>query len=261
MQAARWFANLRGRRPPPADALALLPGPEPEHERDGEERWPDQPAPGHRADRQAGRGAVLAHRPAERDGRARGRRHGQPALGASRSRQCGAIAPRWRASGAWPTCRPGRARPRSRCSRPPPRARSRRSGSPARTRRSRCPTRRPCAAPSSAASSWWCRKPSPPPPPAPSPTCCCRRRPGARRTAPSPTASGASAGSGRPSPRPARRATTGRSPATFARRLEARLGPRRPRRRRVAVRLRRIRARSGTSIASRPAAATSTSPA
>ncbi len=69
-------------------------------------------------------------------------------------------------------------------------------------------------------SSWWCRKPSPPPPPAPTPTCCCRPPPGARRTARSPTASAASAACGRPSPRPARRATTGRSSCDFARRLK-----------------------------------------
>ena len=120
VQAARWFANVARRRSPAADALALLPGAEPEHERHGEERGADQPAPGHRPDRQAGRRAVLAHRPAERDGRARGRRHGQPAVGAPRSRQCRASRRGRAPLGRGRRAGRGRARPRSRCSRRPP---------------------------------------------------------------------------------------------------------------------------------------------
>ena len=115
-------------------------------QRHDEERRADQPAPGDRPDRQARRRPVLADRPAERDGRARGRRHGQPAVGAPRPRRTPRIAPRSRALwGVADVPAQRRARPRSRCSRPPPTARSRRSGSPARTRRSRCPTRRRCA--------------------------------------------------------------------------------------------------------------------
>ncbi len=53
----------------------------------GEERRADQPAPGDRPDRPARRRPVLADRPAERDGRSRGRRHGEPAVGASRPRR------------------------------------------------------------------------------------------------------------------------------------------------------------------------------
>ena len=82
----------------------------------------------------------------------------------------------------------------------------------------------------SAPSSSSCRRPSRPPPPATTPTCCCRPRPGARRTAPSPTASAASAACAPAVPAPGRGArTTGRSRCDFARRLEARLRARRTR--------------------------------
>ena len=141
VQAARWFAHVAR-----ADAVAVLPGPEPER-RSGtaQERRADQPAPGHRPDRQARRRAVLADRPAQRDGRARGRRPGQPAVGASRPGQSRAPRRGRARCGASTTCRRSPARPRSRCSRRPPTARSRRCGSPAPTPRSRCPTRRRCA--------------------------------------------------------------------------------------------------------------------
>ena len=115
-------------------------------QRHREERRADQPAPRHRPDRQARRRAVLAHRPAQRDGRARGRRPGQPAVRAPRPRQPRAPRRGRRAVGRRRRARRSPARPRSRCSRPPPTARSRRCGSPAPTRRSRCPTRRPCGA-------------------------------------------------------------------------------------------------------------------
>ena len=82
--AARWFATSA------AHAQPVLPGPEPVQQRHGQERGADQPAPGHGADRQAGRGAVLAHRPAQRHGRARSRRPGQPAVGAPRPGQSAA---------------------------------------------------------------------------------------------------------------------------------------------------------------------------
>jgi anaerobic selenocysteine-containing dehydrogenase len=63
------------------DAQPVLPGPEPVHQRHGQERRADQPAPGHRADRQAGR-------------RARSRSPASPTRWA---------AARW---AAWPTCCP-----------------------------------------------------------------------------------------------------------------------------------------------------------
>ena len=71
-------AGSASRRP---TAVAVLPGPEPEQQRHREECRADQPAPGDRPDRQARRRPVLADRPAQCDGRARGRRHGQPAVG------------------------------------------------------------------------------------------------------------------------------------------------------------------------------------
>ena len=49
----------------------------------------------------AGRGPFQPHRPAERDGRARSRRPRDPARRASRPRRTPRIAPRWRSSGAW----------------------------------------------------------------------------------------------------------------------------------------------------------------
>ena len=56
------------------------------------------------ADRQARRRAVLADRPAQRDGRARGRRHGQPAVGAPRPGQSRSTAPRSPRCGACRRC-------------------------------------------------------------------------------------------------------------------------------------------------------------
>ena len=111
-------------------------------QRHRQERGADQPAPRHRPDRQARRGAVLAHRPAQRDGRARSRRHGEPAFGAPRPR----ATPEHRAEVARAVGRAERSgtagQDRGRDVRgDPPTARSRRSGSPAPIRRSRCPTR------------------------------------------------------------------------------------------------------------------------
>ena len=59
------------------DPQPVLPGPQPVHQRHCQKRCTHQPAPGHRADRQARRGAVLSHRPAQCDGRARSGRPGQ----------------------------------------------------------------------------------------------------------------------------------------------------------------------------------------
>jgi assimilatory nitrate reductase catalytic subunit len=64
------------------DAVAVLPGPEPEHQRHRQERGADQPAPAHRADRQAGRRPVLTDGAAQCDGWPRGGRPGEPAVGA-----------------------------------------------------------------------------------------------------------------------------------------------------------------------------------
>ena len=112
----RTWSRRQGCSPLHAPTLPLLPGAQPVLERHGEERGAHQPAPRHRPDRQAGRGAVQPHRPAQRDGRARSRRHGQPASG---HRDLGN--PEHRAevagSGACGASRNGPARPRWRCSR------------------------------------------------------------------------------------------------------------------------------------------------
>ena len=128
---------------PAADAVAVLPGPEPVAQRHRQERRADQPAPGHRR-----RSASPAPGPFSLTGQPNamgGREVGGMAnllSGAPRPRPTPRTAPRWRAVGRRRACRTSPARPRSRCSRPPPTARSRRCGSPAPTRRSRCPTRR-----------------------------------------------------------------------------------------------------------------------
>jgi assimilatory nitrate reductase catalytic subunit len=87
IREARHRAGRTLVRRPRADAVAVLPGPEPEQQRHRQERRADQPAPGHRPDRQARRRPLLADRPAQRDGRARGGRPGQPAVGAPRPGQ------------------------------------------------------------------------------------------------------------------------------------------------------------------------------
>ncbi len=83
----RW-RRCPGARRALADAVAVLPGFEPERQRHAQQRGADQPAPAHRADRQARRWPVFAHRPAQRDGWSRGRCPGQPARRAPRPRQC-----------------------------------------------------------------------------------------------------------------------------------------------------------------------------
>ena len=170
-----WFATSA------ADLEPVLPGAQPVLLRHRQERGADQSAPGHRADRQARRRPLLAHRPAQRHGRARSRRAGQPALGAPRPGQSAAPRRSGGASGASSRCPRSPARPRSRCSRPRPTARSgpvdrlHQPGAIDAGPGHRAP--RTGALPSSSS----CRRPSPPPPPAPTPTCCCPPPPGARR--------------------------------------------------------------------------------
>ncbi len=93
-----------------ADAVAVLPGPEPEQQRHRQEQHADQPAPGHRPDRPARCRAVLADRPAQCDGRARGRRPGQPAERAPRPGRPAAPRRSGRAVGRATTCpsKPGK---------------------------------------------------------------------------------------------------------------------------------------------------------
>ena len=160
-----------------AHAQPVLPGPEPEQQRH-KERRPGAPAPGHGADRQARRGAALAHRPVQRHGRAQ---VGGMAHLLSSHRDLANPAHRAEVAALWGVsdvpARP--ARPPWKCSRLRPTADQEPCGSPARTRRKACPTR-PGAAPCSAPSSWWCRTPLPPPPPAAMPICCCPPAPGAK---------------------------------------------------------------------------------
>ena len=153
-----------------------------------------QPGAHHRQHRPRRRGAVLDHRPVQRDGHARGRasRRACPATASSRARR---IARSWRRSG---TCRSSGFRPRAASpiptsSRRRSSGRSARSGSSRPIRSSRSPTSACCSRRSRGSSSSSCRtaftrrrRPS-------SPTWCCRRRSGARRKAPTPTPSGASA--------------------------------------------------------------------
>ena len=106
MRSRTRCANIRRRRPPrfaacrrrtssrrpvvwrsESDAVALLPGTEPVHRTAPQQCGAHQPAPGDRSDRQTRRRAAVAHRTAQRDGRTRSRRHGEPAVGAPRSRQ------------------------------------------------------------------------------------------------------------------------------------------------------------------------------
>jgi assimilatory nitrate reductase catalytic subunit len=69
--------------------------------------------------------AVVADRPAQRHGRARGGWPGQPAQRAPRPGQPAAPQPKWPRCGACPACPPHRARARCRCLKPRPTARSR----------------------------------------------------------------------------------------------------------------------------------------
>ena len=108
-----------------------------------------------RPDRPARRRSAVADGPAERDGRARGRRARAPAARLPQGRAGGAPA---RGRGALGRCRPARSRPSPACRRPTCSTRSRTaasrpSGSAAPTPRSACPTpsarARRCATPSS----------------------------------------------------------------------------------------------------------------
>ena len=186
--AARWFGEASA-------ALSLYcQGLNQSSSRHREERGAHQPAPRDRPDRPARRRAVLAHRPAERDGRARGRRHGDPAV--RRIATSPNAAHRAEVAALWGVDRvPGkrRARRRSRCSTRSPPATIRMvwiactnpaQSLPDLATRARGRSRAP--------SSSCCRRRTPTPRPRRSPTCCCPRRRGARRKARSPTPSGAS---------------------------------------------------------------------
>ena len=168
-RAARWIGEARR-----VDEL-LDHGPQPEHARHLEHQRDLQPAPGHRRDLPPRQRAVLAHRPAQRDGRPRDGLHGARVCPASA--RCSSADDRafiedavGHSDGHAPDRR--RARAPSTCSRAWPPARSRRAGSSApirwprvanrktviaglagrRTRRSRrtpSSTRRPTATPTS----------------------------------------------------------------------------------------------------------------
>ena len=255
VQAARWFGG------PSADAVAVLPGPEPELERHRQERGADQPAPAHRPDRQGGCGAVLADRPAQCDGRTRGRRPGQPAVGAPRPGQPRAPRRSGRAVG------PGRgghsvAPGPHRGGDVPGRRRRRGQGAVDRLHQPRAVAARPGdgaararALPVRRGAGGLCHHRHR----APCRPAAAGHHLGRERKAPSPTASAASAACARPCRHPARRAPTGRSRCRWRaawRRFGRRVAP-------TAARFSPTTAprRCGTNIAPPPAGATSTSPA
>jgi assimilatory nitrate reductase catalytic subunit len=162
VQAARWFANVdpvdatRGQGP---HAVAVLPGPEPEQQRHRQEQHADQPAPGHRPDRQARRRPVqLTGQPNAMGGREVGGLANL--LSAHRDLANPRTAPRWRAVGrADVPATPGKTAVEMFqaaadgeikalwivCTNPA----------------QRCPTRPLVRARCSAPSSWCCRRPSP----------------------------------------------------------------------------------------------------
>ncbi len=212
--AAGWIGERRG-----VDEL-LDDGPQPVHARHLEHQRPDQPAPGHRRHLPPGQRPVLAHRPAQRDGRPRDGLHGpraaRPALGAG-GRGPGVHRGVVGAASRARSGRTARAAARSTCSGGWPTARSRRAGSSAPTRSPPSPT----AGPSSRA---W-RRPnsssprtcSPTPRPTPTPTSCCPARCGPRPRASWSTASATSPWPAAPSTRRARRLPDWRLIADVAR--------------------------------------------
>ena len=103
----------------------------------------------------------------------------------------------WPGSGMRRGWRPARGSRPSRCSRRSRTGASRRSGSWGPTRLSACRMPAACATPCVPATSSPCPIAHPIPIPRPTLTCSCPRRAGARRTAPSPTRSGASRANGR----------------------------------------------------------------
>jgi assimilatory nitrate reductase catalytic subunit len=241
-------------RPAPPDAVAVLPGPQPEPQRHAEERRADQPAPRDRADRPTRRRPVLADRPAQRDGRARGRRAREPAQRPPRPRRSGAsrrgrplVGRARRARRAGQECDRdvrGRGRRRNqgavdRVHQPGPvdadQATVRRALQRAEfvVVQEAFQTTATCAYADLLlpASTW------------------------GEKTAPSPTASAASAGCVRRCRRPTRHATTGASPSTSRNGWRRGCGPASRRCSRTSV-----PSRSGTSTANRHAGATSTSP-
>ena len=135
-------------------------------------------------------------------------------LGASRPRQSRRIAPRSRALwGVDARAGAARARPRSSCSTRSPRATVKMvwiaCTNPAQSLPDQATRARGARARGARRAAGGLRRHRDR---ARSPTCCCPRRRGARRTARSPTPSGASRACARPCRRPARRAPTGRSP-------------------------------------------------
>ena len=174
--------------------------------------------PRHRPHRQAGRGAVLDHRPAECHGRARGRRPRQPARRASRPRERRSSRPRAgllevaahrRQAGP-----EGRRPVRGRRRRPHQGAvdhgdQSGRQPARCRPRARALATARSSSSPMSSPTTTRC----------PLPMSGCPPPPGARRTARSPIPSAASRASGASCRPPARRGRTGGSSREVARRM------------------------------------------
>ena len=235
-RSIRTLADLIARRA--GVPQLLLHGAEPEHRRHVEEQQPHQPAPADRADRQAGRRAVLADRPAQRDGRPRGGPAVAPACPAIASSRTPAhraeVEAFWGRPAATisPEAGPDRGRDVPRPGEGPAQGDlDRRRPIP----RSACPTCTRSAAPWPGPSWSSSRTPIIRPRRPSSPTSCCPRRSGARRSGPAPTASGSVATARACSTRPARRCPTGRS------------SPASPRRWASGLRLRRTRPRSGTS--------------
>ena len=184
-----WTSQRAGRH-------LLFAGREPVGARHRQGQRHHQLPPGHRPHRQAGRGAAVAHRPAQRHGRARGRRARQHAgrahglLGArarSRAPLLGCAEPR---RGRGPQ---GRADVRGRGRRPTSSA----VGDGHQSRRQPAARRSRARGAAGGWSCWSCRRTSPATIRRTWRRCGCRRRRGARRTARSPTPSGASRASGR----------------------------------------------------------------
>ena len=187
----------------------------------------DQPASRDRPDRPARRRAVQPHRPAERDGRARGRRAGQPA-----ARRIATLAdPAHRAEiaravGRRRAARRSPARPRSRCSTRC--AAGDDQDGLDRLHESRAVAAGPgtrCARRSRAPSSSCCRKRTPTPRRRATPTCCCPRRRWGEKDGTVTNSERRISRVRAAVPPPGRGAADWEIAADFARRLDARLRP------------------------------------
>ena len=198
---------LRSVRPHRAGGDALFPGRQPVRQRHRQGQRHHQLPSRHRPHRPARHGAVLAHRPAQRDGRARGRRPRQPARRAYGVR---ARDRRPRAPVLERAAHRGEAGPqggRSVRSRRATAA-SRRSGSPRTNPADSMPRAGGCARrwrTARLSSSPIAGRPTPPR----LPMSCCPPPAGARRTAPSPIPNAASRASAPSAPRRARPGPTG----------------------------------------------------